>query len=302
MLILDAGCPVRVLRFAPDGCLLAGSGYPNGRHEPPREPAFIDVWTLPAGTRVRVPLADGSWKLPEELAVTPDGAEAWAAVNGRLVNFNVETGAVRLDTHLLSFHAIALSPDGDRAVLAHVEYGNQTLHGAVGVSLRWERKLEAWNGRLAGFLPDGDRFVMAREKRVDIHSFVATGELVESLRYRIAGVSQPQLSPDGRYLATVGYGNMYVCDLSSPGAFGKIDGGSNFGDFRSFAFHPAGRSLAVIHGGPTLVKVYDLATLKLKHKLNWKLGALLSVAFSPDGTLAAAGSADGRIVVWDVDE
>ena len=60
--------------------------------------------------------------------------------------------------------------------------------------------------------------------------------------------------------------------------------------------------MAVIHGGPTLVKVYDLGTLKQIHKWTWKLGPLRSVAYSPDGTVGAAGSDDGRIVVWDVDE
>ncbi len=38
------------------------------------------------------------------------------------------------------------------------------------------------------------------------------------------------------------------------------------------------------------------------HKWNWKLGPFQSVAYSPDGTVGAAGSEDGRIVVWDVDE
>ena len=33
----------------------------------------------------------------------------------------------------------------------------------------------------------------------------------------------------------------------------------------------------------------------------WNIGRLRSIAFSPDGTLAAAGSDTGRIVVWDVE-
>ena len=60
--------------------------------------------------------------------------------------------------------------------------------------------------------------------------------------------------------------------------------------------------MAVIHGGPTLVTVYDVETLKPVHKWNWKLGPLRSVAYSPDGTVGAASSEDRRIVVWDVDE
>jgi hypothetical protein len=34
---------------------------------------------------------------------------------------------------------------------------------------------------------------------------------------------------------------------------------------------------------------------------DWDMGRLRSVAFSPDGMLAAAGNDKGKIVVWDVD-
>lgn len=71
--------------------------------------------------------------------------------------------------------------------------------------------------------------------------------------------------------------------------------------FVSFAFHPDGRTLAVIHGGPTLLKVYDLATLRLARTYRWKLGPLGAVTFSPDGMRGAVGSRDGRILLWDVD-
>ena len=50
------------------------------------------------------------------------------------------------------------------------------------------------------------------------------------------------------------------------------------------------------------MKFLDAGTGAVIRKFNWKLGPLVSVAFSPDGTLAAAGSAGGKIVVWDVDE
>jgi WD40 repeat protein len=59
--------------------------------------------------------------------------------------------------------------------------------------------------------------------------------------------------------------------------------------------------VAVLQRVTPLVEVYDLATLELVATWAWQLGPLGCVAFSPDGTLGAAGSNDGRVVVWDVD-
>jgi WD40 repeat protein len=49
------------------------------------------------------------------------------------------------------------------------------------------------------------------------------------------------------------------------------------------------------------VKLYDTNTWELAHTLTWKVGRMRSIAFSPDGALAAAGGDKGQVVVWDVD-
>src|SRR5262249_10925806 len=47
---------------------------------------------------------------------------------------------------------------------------------------------------------------------------------------------------------------------------------------------------------------WNLEKRELVRTLDWKLGKLVSVAFSPDGTIGAAGTGSGQVVVWDVDE
>lgn len=47
--------------------------------------------------------------------------------------------------------------------------------------------------------------------------------------------------------------------------------------------------------------IWDTATWEPARQFAWDIGRLRSVAFSPDGTLCAAGSDTGRVVVWDFD-
>jgi WD40 repeat protein len=70
--------------------------------------------------------------------------------------------------------------------------------------------------------------------------------------------------------------------------------------FTGLAFHPSGKWLAVTSNDAT-VKFYDTESWAVAKAYTWDIGRLRSVAFSSDGTLAAAGADAGKIVVWDVD-
>ena len=70
--------------------------------------------------------------------------------------------------------------------------------------------------------------------------------------------------------------------------------------FTGVAFHPSGRFLAATSNDAT-VKLYDTTTWEVARTFTWDIGRMRSIAFSPDGTLAAAGSENGKVVVWDVD-
>ena len=65
------------------------------------------------------------------------------------------------------------------------------------------------------------------------------------------------------------------------------------------AVHPRGPVACTRTNGT--VTFWDADTHRQLHTLDWKVGRLVSVAFSTDGALAAAGTEDGKIVVWDVD-
>ena len=70
--------------------------------------------------------------------------------------------------------------------------------------------------------------------------------------------------------------------------------------FTALAYHPSGRLLFATSNDAT-VHAFDAHTLDRVNRFTWHLGELRAVAVSPDGTLAAAGSATGDVVVWDLD-
>jgi WD40 repeat protein len=63
------------------------------------------------------------------------------------------------------------------------------------------------------------------------------------------------------------------------------------------------RPRLVTGGADETVRVweYDEHTVRLRESFNWQIGRVTTVAVSPDGMLAAAGGADGLVVVWDLD-
>jgi hypothetical protein len=65
------------------------------------------------------------------------------------------------------------------------------------------------------------------------------------------------------------------------------------------AVHPDG-TVACARANGT-VTMWNPHTLNADRVLDWKAGRLAGVAFSADGALAAAGTEDGKVVVWDVE-
>lgn len=303
MLVFDVGQSVFQLRFLPDGRRLVVAAVGPG------EQVTFAVLSLADGGRVplNVPNAKfSSWwssgKYGNPIAVHPSGDICYIGWAGHLYAFRNADGKSLRTPKDIQAHQLALSPDGGRLLAAYCSSNEGQVSAATagrkGWVLGWRKTIPRLN-QVAGFLPDGERFVTV-EGVVCVRSF-ATGDALVTGRLKSVGWKHPQISPDGRLLGLVGYHAMYFWDLATLAKPRRISGSSSFGDFRSFAFHPDGKTVAVIHGGPTLVKVYDLTMLKVVHKWNWKLGPLRGVAYSPDGTLGAAGSEDGRIVVWDVD-
>jgi WD40 repeat protein len=108
------------------------------------------------------------------------------------------------------------------------------------------------------------------------------------------------LSPDGTAVACRTRNTIRI--YPAAGVWKDVPTITNDGkqDFTGIAYHPSGRFLAATSNDKT-VKLYDAATGLQTKAFTWDIGRTRSIAFSPDGLLAAAGSDTGKVVVWDVD-
>lgn len=108
-----------------------------------------------------------------------------------------------------------------------------------------------------------------------------------------------EYAPDGRTLFTWSDQKVEVWDLTNGKCVGQLPAPGR-AYFRNLAVHPSGKFFLTV-AGDGQVRYWDPNTLAQLRSLTWGIGKLHSVAFSRDGTLAAAGGDKGRVVVWDVD-
>src|SRR5262249_37031130 len=123
-----------------------------------------------------------------------------------------------------------------------------------------------------------------------------TGKLLETSDCPGLVFYRAVLSHDVRFIASVFAKDIAVFACDS--AWRKLITLRNDGrkHFTGIAFHPSGKYLAATSNAQT-VKLYDTTTWQVAKTYTWNIGRMRSIAFSPDGTLAAAGSDSGKIVV-----
>jgi WD40 repeat protein len=106
-------------------------------------------------------------------------------------------------------------------------------------------------------------------------------------------------SPDSRWLVLVCGAKNYVLDWQTkewlPTQLAHKNGA------RAAAFTPDGKQLLTV-GLDGFVRFWDTRTWQQVRQFDFGIGKLRVAAISPSGTVAAAGSTSGEIVVWDIDE
>ena len=106
------------------------------------------------------------------------------------------------------------------------------------------------------------------------------------------------VAPDG--MAVVGFRGRSVYVWPTDAAPGTRKTTVAKKDLWDVALHPSGRWVATVCNNSE-VSICDLNAGKVVQVFDWGIKNLQCVTFSPDGSLAAAGGANGEVAVWDWD-
>ncbi len=192
-------------------------------------------------------------------------------------------------------NSIEFSPDG-RTVLAAVGDGKARL---IDVSPRVVAEtLRAGPPGItdAAFARRGHLVLTTNDRSVSKLWNATTGRLVRALPDRRDQVTSGAISPNGKWIATVGLKgiHLWTSDGKSRGVYGSPRDPIN-----TLAFSPNGRLLA---SGDWLgvVRVRRVTGGTVDGKMRASLDPIESVAFGPAGRAVISAGADGVVRAWDV--
>jgi WD40 repeat protein len=152
-------------------------------------------------------------------------------------------------------------------------------------------------------LPGGQRFALvewtAHRENYLVTRETATGTIVAEF-FIPRPFRHALMDPTGQWIAARKTNRISILHGANFAATPIVLKSDNRKEVTCLAFHPSGRYLAATSNDAT-VKIYDTETWKVAQVFTWEIGRMRSIAFSPDGMLAAAGSDKGQIIVWDFD-
>lgn len=237
------------------------------------------------------------------LVFTPDGAELLAVRNV------ARTGADNRTRDVVRF-ALKTYIDPPLRYEDKVNPLTQQPYRSPVYNQRWRAGMTLPPGKhlcAAGLAPDG-RLLAAgdvaggvlvadlKRKKV-VASFRRVWPKAVEAHERVA--TRVAVSPSGEWVMTLANSRLFANPLGRGKAWKS---GSAVGAVNDFAVHPSGRFLCAACADGR-ARYLDPRTGAVAAAFKWanRPRPLYSVAFAPDGLTCAAGTAGGKVFVWDVD-
>ncbi|MBM3982698.1 MAG: WD40 repeat domain-containing protein [Planctomycetes bacterium] len=298
--------PLNLLAVGPNGLVAANDTSDAGGH--------VEVWDAGSGRLIDPAVDDHQ---TEGLAFLHDGRYLFVARGPDSVALNPLTGK---DTGRVSleesnwWYRLAVAADGSHLLASDSRFsvgfvGYYAIEGECRFRHLWtsEREAHLWIQALA-VAPDGATVALAEQVeprgRPSLHLSIRTGSTGKQRNTvpidPASPVRQLAFSADGaKLLARTDSNAVQLFDAATGADLGALKHkGRPF--VTGIAVHPRGPVACARTDGT--VTMWDAETREQRRVLDWKAGRLVSVAFAPDGALAAAGTEDGKVIVWDVDE
>jgi WD40 repeat protein/serine/threonine protein kinase len=249
--------PVQYAIFSPDGKALASAGTFD---------KTVKIWDTTSFKELQA--LRGHVQAVHDMVFSPD-CKRLAVTNAKAVKiWDVVSGkeALDLEGHTDAVSCVVFSPDGKLLASAGgkakriVSYGGQT---------QMDKTVKVWDA--------------------------TSGKELHTLRSDNTFVTEVIFSPDGKSLATLGFGGEIKLWEASAGRLRHNLPGQAGGAYK-IVFSPDAQRLAVV--GPT-VQIWSASSGVLLRTLHGHTSLVNDAAFSPDGERLATVGDDGTVRIWD---
>ena len=279
---------VRSASYSPDGKSLA-SGF---------EDSTIRLWEVETGS-IKAVLAGHTGSI-ESVAFSPNGKTLASGSHDNSIRlWEVETGNVKavLTGHTDSVESVIFSPDGQILASGSMDKTIRLWDIATG---KERSVLEGHANSVisVSFSPDGQTLATASPEGTIRLWDISTGKVKAVLAEHTDSVSSVSFSPDRQTLASVGDQTIRLWEAATGKPKAVLMGVSNENEWGESAtygaylvFSPDGQTLA-LGSRDKSIRLWEMATGKLKAVLAGHADSIISISFSPDGQTLATASFD----------
>jgi WD40 repeat protein len=272
------GYGIRSLAFASDNRILVTGG----------DQGYISRWDLSTGEEM--PRLQTQYGLIFNIAFSPDGKRLASACGDGTVqiwDFSKEEPLQLLQGHTYGAWSVVWSKNGSELMVGAGDGSVKIWQTDTG-TLRREKTVAFTKIDSLQLSPDGSHLAAVS---IGERALLLNAESLEeenSFPDFIGGMRSAAFSPDGGRAAIADENGLtYLWNLrdGKSATVGTVRPSSKAE--MEAVFSPKGGLLAVADGVPGVLRVYDAETLALRTEK--RIPALRTMAFSPDGTLIAAG-------------